>query len=191
MIGFLTGTIREKGTEFILIDVAGVGYQLFLSSNSLSGLPSAGEVATVYTYMHVRDDAIQLFGFQRVAEKELFQRLIQISGIGPKVAMGVLSAMDPDRLTKAIISGDVDLITSVPGIGKKTAQRVVLELKEKLVDIGTVNERESKGPPYMEARDALVGLGYSMQEASLVLDNCKDELSAEDYIKEALKSLGG
>ncbi len=191
MIGFLTGTITDKGPDYILIDVAGVGYQLHLSSNSISGLPSAGEKATVHTYMHVREDAIQLFGFQKILEKELFRKLIQISGIGPKVAMAVLSAMEPDRLTRAIISGDVDLITSVPGIGKKTAERVILELKEKLADIGPERAGEGNKTPYLEARDALVGLGYTLSEASRVLDSCKENLSAEEYIKEALKSLGG
>jgi len=191
MIGFLTGTIRNKGLDIILIDVAGVGYQLHLSSNSLSRLPNTGEMATIHTYMHVRDDAIQLFGFHATSEKEIFQKLIQVSGIGPKVAMAVLSAMDSDTLTKAIISEDIDLICSVPGIGKKTAQRVVLELKEKLEDISPGKKSEGKNPPYVEARDALVGLGYSMQEASLVLDSCQASLSAEEYIKEALKSLGG
>lgn len=190
MIGFLRGKIHLKKEGSAMVDVAGVGYQLFVSAATLERLPAVGDEVTLHTHMHVRDDAIQLYGFYHGDEKDLFQKLIAVSNIGPKVALAVLSSLSPATLTAAIVNDDIDMIASVPGIGKKTAQRVVLELKEKLNGLGAVIDNIGK-PSFLEAREALVALGYTVSEADKALQGRDNGLSVEERVKKALKNMGG
>ena len=195
MIAFLRGRLEDKSPGSIDVDVAGVGYRLAMSNNSLTVMPSLGEPVFIYTYLHVREDALQLFGFASAPERELFEKLIGVSGIGPKVALAVLSAFDVDSLKHAIINEDVALITSIPGIGKKGAQRLILELKEKLTLpetglMGAVAKEDRSA--YDEARGALLSLGYSSQEARKALDGFApdgERVTVELLVKHALKRL--
>ncbi|MBS3908476.1 MAG: Holliday junction branch migration protein RuvA [Actinobacteria bacterium] len=195
MIAFLRGRLEDKSSGSVEVDVAGVGYRLAMSNNSLTTMPSLGEPVFIYTYLHVREDALQLFGFASAPEREFFERLIGVSGIGPKVALAVLSAFDVDSLKHAIINEDVALITSIPGIGKKGAQRLVLELREKLTLpetglMGAVAKEDRSA--FDEARGALLSLGYSSQEARKALDGFAPDgeaVTVELLVKHALKRL--
>lgn len=195
MITFLRGRLEDKGSGSIDVDVNGIGYRVFTSNNSLASMPQRGEPVFIYTHMYVREEILHLYGFVSVAERELFEKLISVSGIGPKVALAVLSAFDVNTLKQAIVGEDIALITSVPGIGKKGAQRLVLELKEKLdlPDTGftqTASVRDIS--VYEEARSALLSLGYSSAEARKALDGftpADGEVAVESLIKHALKNL--
>jgi Holliday junction DNA helicase RuvA len=196
MIARIRGTLAEIGPDYVIVDVGGVGYELAVPSTTVGRLPSRGEEVTLGTYLHVREDALQLFGFAEPADKELFELLISVSGVGPKVALAVLSAFPADDLRKAIATEDVALISSVPGIGKKTAQRLVLELKEKIAGAAEIAGAVIVGvsqTTYVEARDALTALGYSPVEAKKALegyDGDGREPTAEELVKHGLKSLG-
>ncbi len=181
-----------------MIDVRGVGYQVFMPTTSLSKLPESGETAVIHTYLYVREDAMQLYGFASTDEQSLFETLLSVSGIGPKVALAILSCFDVATIKKAIVTEDVDLITSIRGIGKKNAQRLILELKERL-DIPDGEPATALGPGarsvYLEAKNALLGLGYSPLEARSALEgfdfSANPEVSLEQLIKYALKKLAG
>jgi holliday junction DNA helicase RuvA len=192
MIAFLSGTVARKAPSFALLDVGGVGYRLLMSTRSLAALPAEGDSVTIHTYLHVREDELTLYGFESEEERELFERLITVSGIGPKVALAILSALRPDALRGAIARDDVALLSSVPGIGKKTAQRLVLELRDKLEAAETAAvaggaEQLAAG----EARDALLSMGFSPAEAAVALRDAPAGASAEQLLKSALKALGG
>ncbi|HDP69549.1 MAG TPA: Holliday junction branch migration protein RuvA [Actinobacteria bacterium] len=193
MIAYLEGKIKEKTDSKIILDVHGVGFEVFVSNISLQKLPDKDKQAGLHTYLHVREDTLQIFGFNLLEEKEMFLKLLSVSKIGPKVALSILSALSIDSLRKAIVAGDIDLITAIPGIGKKGAQRLVLELKEKLKlpDFSETVAASVDGSPYIEARDALTNLGYSITEATKALEGCLDkkDLSAEDMIRLSLKKL--
>lgn len=195
LIAQLSGKIIEKDDRSVVLDVGGVGYRLFMSTNSLSQVPSQDSSTTVYTYLYVREDAMQLFGFTSLEEKELFENLVSVSGIGPKVALAVLSTFSPVSLKKAIITEDLDLITAVPGIGKKSAGRLVVELKDKLVlpELELVSSSGGKGKDsaYSQVRAALVGLGYTTAEATRALEGYPSdkEMSIEEMVKYGLKNL--
>ncbi len=196
MIGRIRGTLAEIGPDYVIVDVGGVGYELAVPSTTAGRLPSRGEEVTLGTYLHVREDALQLFGFAEPADKELFELLISVSGVGPKVALAVLSAFCGNDLRKAIATEDVSLISSVPGIGKKTAQRLVLELKEKIGGAAEIAGAAMVGvsqTTYVEARDALTALGYSAVEAKKALEGYDvdgEEPTAEELVKHGLKNLG-
>jgi Holliday junction DNA helicase RuvA len=199
MISFLQGKVQEKTPQGLILNVNGVGYEVLMSTNCLSKMPMEGKEASVFTYLHVREDLMQLFGFSTKAEKELFEQLISVSGIGPKVALAILSAFSVSTLKKAILSNDVDLITAIPGIGKKSAQRLILELKEKLSlpeleVVQSSNLGDSSKSAYSEARAALISLGYSATEATEALEAFpygQNEITVEELIKYALKNLAG
>lgn len=199
MIAFLRGKIAEKTLQGLMLEVDGVGYELLMSTNCLAKMPPEGGEAHVFTYLHVREDLMQLFGFCGKAEKELFEQLISVSGIGPKVALAVLSAFSVSTLKKAILTNDVDLITAIPGIGKKSAQRLILELKEKLSlpeleVVQSSNSSSSSKSIYSEARAALISLGYSAAEATASLEAFPygpHEVSVEELVKHGLKNLAG
>ncbi len=195
MIDYVQGVLAEKGGEGVVIDVGGVGLSLYVSGSTLQSLPAVGQKVRLYGYLHVKEDLLQLYGFAGRAEREVFQKLITVTGIGPKVALAVLSAYDPDTFIKLLASEDLESLTSVPGVGKKSGQRMIVELKDKLVPEGmqagmTVGAAE--GDMLREAREALKELGYSTQEARRALEGYAAERpSLEDLLKYALKRLGG
>lgn len=181
MIASLRGKILEKGPNWLLMEVVGIGYRLKVAPALLSELRTDGETF-LYTYHHVREDAEELFGFASMNDLDLFESLLGISGVGPKSAMTIMSVGSADQVKKAIMTGDLATMTSVPGVGKKTAQKIILELKGQLVEADGTSGVDS------DVLDALVGLGYSTQQAKDVLKHVKADDPA-DRIKEALKML--
>ena len=194
MIHRLRGILVEKDTEGVLLDVGGVGYRATASLGTLRALPSLGEECVIHTRMVVREDAMLLFGFAAPEERAAFDALTAVSKIGPKLALAVLSAMSPPEISEAVARGDVLKLSSVPGLGRKTAERLVLELKGKdLAVFGpepVVSTDGGGGGPYMEAREALTGLGYSIEESEKALNSIPPQDSVEKYIKEALRRIG-
>lgn len=195
MIASLTGALVAKAPGHCLIEVGGVGFKLLMSANSLSSLPSIGDVVTVSTYLHVREDELTLFGFESDAEKNAFEHLITVSGVGPKVALSALSALSPADLAAAVEHEDVAAITNVPGIGKKTAQRIIIELDGKLA-----GGAHSQGIPgsvvgdaVMEATDALLAMGFSAAEAASAVKGAEGPVASDatSLIRYALQRLGG
>lgn len=196
MIAFMTGRLAGRGAGFCFLDVNGVGYRIAMSTGSLAALPADGDQVTVYTHLYVREDELSLFGFESELEKEAFEHLITVSGVGPKVALSALSALTPETLATAVASEDVALISSVPGIGKKTAQRIILDLTDKLGVHEIARSGVSKqgasgaGAAAAEARDALLGMGFSAAEVSAALKGA-DGKDAQAVLKSALRRLGG
>ena len=190
MIGFLRGIVAGRGADACFVEVAGVGYRLACSATTLAALPGDGKEVRLWTHLHVREDALSLFGFASEAEQRIFEALLGVTGVGPKVALQVCSAFSPEALRKALVTDDVAAISSVPGIGKKTAQRMVLDLKEKLAlpDLEVVGVRPDA---VSKARSALENLGYSAGEVRVALSEAAPERedSVEDLIKSALKVL--
>jgi holliday junction DNA helicase RuvA len=190
MISRLRGTPAGRTPDGLVLDVGGVGY---LVAATPSALRRAAEVSEVIleTYMHVREDALQLYGFADAAERELFIHLLGVSGIGPKVALAVVSSAPPAELRRAIALRDPARFQAIPGIGKKTAERIVLELEEKLgsEDIAALQPLPTAPTSaHVVARDALVELGYSVVEAEQSLARTDPELSAEERVRDALRS---
>ncbi len=192
MIATLEGTLEYCGIDSAVIKVGGVGVQVYLPGSTLSQLGALGDKVSLYTHLYVKEDNISLYGFTSTEEVALFKNLISISGIGPKVALALLSKLSAEQLATAIISGNVDLIQQVPGIGKKMANRLVVELRDKL-------EREWKeaalplAPKDSDAIAALTSLGYSLREAAQVVSSIPNssELSLEEKVKTALQELSG
>ena len=198
MIGFIRGILAEKGNGYIIVDVNGVGYEIFVPVNSGAYMAAEGNDIMVYTAMMVREDDVSLYGFSRKGELEAFKKLITVSGVGAKAAISVLSAFTLEQLQQAIVFEDSKALTKANGIGKKTAERIVLELKDKFSAEGqdsTVQLSEETAAPdgssgRAEAVSALVALGYSRGEAAGALASVKEtDLSAEEYIRQALKKL--
>ncbi len=198
MIGFLRGILADKGDGYIIIDVNGVGYQVFVPANTTAYLNAEGEEVLVYTSMIVREDDVSLFGFSGKGELDAFKKLIGISGVGPKAAISILSAFTLDQLKQAIVFEDVKALQRANGIGKKSAERIVLELKDKFTATapdGSYLDADGQSPVAAqgtrgEAISALVALGYSRGEASSALSSVTEkDLTTEEYIKRALKNL--
>ena len=190
MIGRLSGKLLAKQPPQILIDVAGVGYEVDVPMSTFCKLPAEGESVTLLTHFVVREDALLLYGFATTAEREAFRALIRISGVGPRIALALLSGLTVDQLAQAVESGEAGLLTRVPGIGKKTAERLLLELKGKLA--GAAFAGASSAPASSAARDilsALVALGYSEREASATVKKLPEDTGVSDGIRLALKSL--
>ena len=186
MISQLRGRVVHAGPAGLVLEVGGVGY-LVQPTQSVLGRARDGEL-TVQTYLHVREDALQLYGFAEPAERELFEQLLAVSGIGPKVALSIVSGSSPDELRRAIALGDTARFEAIPGIGKKIAQRVVLELKEKLG--AGLPEAASPGTapqPHLVAREALVELGYSAVEAEQALAAVDPDLPPAERVRLALR----
>ncbi len=181
MIARLRGTPVSRLGERLVLDVGGVGYLVSATPTALR-LAEGGREMTIETYLHVREDALQLYGFAEPAERELFEHLLAVSGVGPKVALAIVSGSPPTDLRRAIALEDTARFEAIPGIGKKTAQRVVLELKEKLGSVAAPAEAGRLG-----ARDALVELGYSPVEAERALANVDPALPIEDQVRRALR----
>lgn len=192
MIAFLRGRVAGRTGAFCLLDVGGVGYRVFMPTSALADLPGEGEPVTVLTYLQVREDDWSLYGFLAEADRELFEMLISVSGVGPKVALSALSALGPDTLVTAIAAEDVAAVSSVPGVGKKTAQRIIVELKDKLAAPGgvtTIGPTAGAGPAHAEARDALLAMGFAPAEAAAALAGAEAG-SAQELLKQALRKLG-
>ena len=198
MIGFLRGILAEKGDGYIVIDVNGVGYQVFVPANSTAYLNAEGEEVLVHTSMIVREDDVSLFGFSGKGELDAFRKLIGVSGVGPKAAISILSSLTLDQFKQAIVFEDAKALQRANGIGKKSAERIVLELKDKFTaqaPDGSYLDADSAVPEAAqggrgEAISALVALGYSRGEAASALASIADsDLTTEEYIKRALKNL--
>ena len=195
MISRLRGQLIEKDAEGAVLDVGGVGYRVSASAGTMQDLPPAGEECVLHTRMVVREDAMLLFGFATRDERASFDALTGVSKVGPKLALSVLSTLSPSEVSEAVARGDVTKLSSVPGLGKKTAERLVLELKGKnfavFSPVDSLAPASNGGGPYMEAREALTGLGYSLEEAEMVLNEVPPQETVEKYIKEALRRIGG
>ena len=199
MYAHFDGVVAEKLSDSIVLDVNGVGYLLLVSAQTLSMAPSAGGRMKLYATLSVREDAMELFGFYSREEKRMFERLRSVSGVGPRMALSILSSSTPETLAMSIITGDEKALTVAPGIGKKIAQRIILELKDKLAK----GQMTAGGEPYggtgvtiipenksTEAAAALAVLGYSTQEVSVALKGIDVEnLKLEDVIRQALKKM--
>ena len=194
MIHRLRGTLVEKDTEGIVLEVGGVGYRTSASLTTLRALPSLGEECVIHTRMVVREDAMLLFGFATKEERSAFDALTAVSKVGPKLALAVLSSMSPPEIAEAVARGDVLKFASVPGLGRKSAERLVLELKGKDIAVfapePVATGNGGGGGPYMEAREALTALGYSLEEAEEALNGIPPQETVEKYIKEALRRIG-
>ncbi len=200
MIGYLRGTVANIFSEYCFIDVQGIGYRVFTSAATLQNLATGAEV-TLFTYLHVRDDALLLYGFATRAEYELFMALTSVNGIGPKAAIGVLSAVAPEEFCAAVSCQDISVLTKIPGIGKKTAERIILELKDKVgltvVDQGnapaTGGLKTGRSDDILTpALEALIALGYTQSEILPVMRRHTGYAAGpEELIKLALRELGG
>src|SRR6266513_1024290 len=187
MISRLRGEVVTRSPTGVVLDVGGVGYLVNPTESARRKAEPGGQVV-LETYLHVREDALQLFGFAETAERELFELLLSVQGVGPKVALAIVSGSSPDELRRAIALEDTARFQAIPGIGKKTAERVVLELKERLGSVGDVHEPTPLSPkPHLVARDALVELGYSLAEAEAALAGTDPEAPPEERVREALK----
>ena len=186
MISRLRGAPAGRTLDGLVLDVGGVGYLVAATPSALRRADGVTEV-TLETYLHVREDALQLYGFADAAERALFVHLLGVSGIGPKVALAVVSSTQPADLHRAIALGDVARFQAIPGIGKKTADRIVLELKDSIADAVELGV-EIQAPRELVARDALVELGFSVVEAERALARVDPDLPAEARVREALRS---
>lgn len=200
MISYIKGKIEYISEGFIIVDNGGIGYKIYVSPNLMSNSKGIGETVKIFTYMSVREDDISLYGFESFEELEIFNKLITVSGIGPKGALVIISTISPSDFVMAVISEDVSTISKAPGVGKKTAQRIILELKDKFNTENFVEEKifgESKGLSSVvsqdykfEAIEALSTLGYSRSEAAKAVSAIECEgLTTEDILKLALKKL--
>ena len=189
MIGRLTGILAEKSPPQVLIDVGGVGYEVDVPMSSFYNLPALGERTTLLTHFVVREDAQLLFGFLTQAERAAFRQLIKISGVGPRMALGLLSGLSVAELTQAVTQQQAGRLVKVPGIGKKTAERLLLELKGKLgPDLGLPGAA-AVSDAQADIVQALIALGYSERDAAAVLRSMPADVGVSDGIKLALKSL--
>jgi len=199
MISHLSGTLFEKSTQSIIIDVGGVGYEVFVPLSTFYALPEHHEPVNLHIHTHVREDALVLFGFSTKLEKSLFLMLVSVSGIGPKLSVNILSGMGAEELLQAIASGDADRLRAIPGIGKKTAERIALELKDRAAKFSG----DSEMPPMQtkeaqtqrqdeDTLSALINLGYSVKMARAAIVKAKSRVTdktLEALIKESLKIL--
>src|SRR3954468_16462920 len=185
MISRLRGEVVTRSPTGVVLDGGGVGYLVNPTDSARRKAQQGGEVV-LETYLHVREDTLQLFGFSETAERELFELLLSVQGVGPKVALAIVSGSSPEELRRAIALEDTARFQAIPGIGKKTAQRVVLELKEKLGD-GVVVTEQGAARPQLVAREALMELGYSLMEADQALAEIDPELPAEERVRLALR----
>ncbi|HXF80815.1 MAG TPA: Holliday junction branch migration protein RuvA [Usitatibacter sp.] len=188
MIGRIQGIVVEKNFPQVIVSANGVGYEIDVPMSTFYPLPRTGEEVTLLTHLVVREDAHLLFGFLTAAERAAFRQLLKISGVGPKVALSVLSGMSVDDLSAAVASEDAARLTKVPGIGKKTAERLVLELRDKLPKVLPA-ARSQAAAANADVLNALLGLGYNEREASSVVKQLPADLQVADAIRQALKLL--
>lgn len=196
MIAHIHGKLVSKSFESVIVDVGGVGYKVFVPLTTYYKLPDIHQTVSLMVYTHHREDAIQLYGFLTAMEKEMFHFLISVSGVGPKLARNILSGIDAKELTEALASGDLARIKCIPGVGSKTAERLILELREKVQTSQVAGERmkgNGKEGLFKDVLSALINLGYKPQKADSALSEVKrnsdDEMSFEVIFKMALKVL--
>ncbi|MCD6561932.1 MAG: Holliday junction branch migration protein RuvA [Deltaproteobacteria bacterium] len=199
MIAFLRGSLFRKTTQSIIIDAGGIGYEVFIPLSTYYILPETEEKVSLHIYTHVRDDALLLFGFQTTLEKDLFLMLISVSGIGPKLALNILSGIGPQELIEAIASGDSVRMQAIPGIGKKTSERISLELKDRALK--AIGDQEVSVPALAKGQEnlimddalsALINLGYSARSGTMAIkkvQSLRSDIRLEELIREALKIL--
>ena len=197
MIYNVKGTLTYTEPTFAVVECAGVGFKCFVSMTTLKALPSVGKEVNLFTYLAIREDAMDLFGFATQQELQAFKLLITVSGVGPKAGMAILSVLPPDRLSLAVSAGDVRAIQQAQGVGKKTAERVVLELKDKMagVAIGASSsvsdgaQPAAVGSDAQEAVEVLVSLGFNRSDAAMVVGAMDKSMSVDDMIRQGLKKL--
>ena len=190
MIGRLTGTLAEKNPPQVLVDCQGVGYEVDVPMSTFYNLPGNGERVTLFTHLVVREDAHLLYGFGSDAERRAFRQLVKVNGIGAKIALAVLSGLSVGELAQTITLQETGRLTKIPGIGKKTAERILLELKDKLgVDLAATVGVHRPAPVSSDILHALLSLGYSDKEATAVVKQIPDGLAVADGIRHALKLL--
>jgi len=197
MIGYLDGRLKYKSPDYIILDVSGVGYCVHVPLSTFYDLPGTGEKVCLNIHTHVREDLLQLYGFRTLAEKEMFLHLISITGVGPRLAVNILSGITPDGLRSAVLQQDHRRLKNIPGVGKKIAERIALEMRDKL-KIKTSKEDTPYAVPagqdiYSDAFSALLNLGYRGAEAEKALkkaeQNLSENSSLENLLKEALRIL--
>lgn len=199
MIGRLTGVVQEKNAPWLLLDVGGVGYEVETSLTTFCCLPATGDRVSLWTHLQVRDDGQHLFGFREQRERELFRDLIRVNGVGPKLALAILSGMDVDGFIRAVADNDTSRLVKLPGVGKKTAQRLVLDMRDR-IDTAALGAVATAAPGAVrgggsggvrdDAVNALVALGYREQDAARAVDAVGDEQdarSSEELIRAALQ----
>ena len=190
MIALVSGTVAVRRADAVVVDCGGVGYRLAVSAETLKRVPALGKPVTLHSHLVVRDDALMLYGFASEDERELFLLLLGVQAVGPKVALAVLSGGPPRALVGAIAAGDAARFQAVPGVGKRTAERIIVELREKVGAApaeGAITVSRGDDPRLL-ARDGLVGLGFSLQEAAEMLESAPSEAQTpEDLIAHALK----
>ena len=199
MYYYIKGTLVAKGENYLVVDAGGVGYMIYTSLSDVERAPAAGSGITMYTYLNVREDAMELYGFITEEERKMFLMLTSVSGVGPKAGLAILSASSPGQIGAAIITGDTKTFTKAQGVGPKAAQRIMLELKDKIdgADLGIDGDEgvftDTPGEPLTDSRaeavSALVVLGYSANDARNVIMKLDASLSTEDLIKTALARL--
>lgn len=202
MISYIKGSLEEKLEDSVVVETGGIGYRIFVPASVYAELPRLGETVKIYTYFSVREDAVSLFGFLSRQDLEMFRMLIGVNGVGPKSALGILAALKPDALRLAVISGDAKAISKAPGVGSKTAQRIILDLKDKIKAEDLLLGGDSPaaadhvevhgvGEVGKEAIEALTALGYSASEAAGAVRKVTitETMTAEDVLKAALRHL--
>jgi len=195
MIVTIKGILTRKMPDEIVIEISGLGYACYISTNTYDTLPKLREEVSLLTYFHVTENSQQLFAFADVTERELFMMLIGVSGIGPKTAIVLLSAVSPDEFKRRLIAGEVSMLTALPGIGPKTARRIIVELKDKFVTISADDlprEDSDIKPEVSDTYDALLALGFQMKDirnAIITVQNNGKEIDTEEIIKQALVKL--
>ena len=193
MIGSLIGLIKEKTPSSILLEVSGIGYEIAVPLSTSFQLPNVGESAYLLTHLVVREDQHSLYGFATDEERKLFRALIKISGVGAKLAITILSGTNVNGFIQSVVNEDIDALVHLPGIGKKTAERLVVEMKDKVSEISSDENsfsQNTENSAVAEAMNALVNLGYKTKDAKIILDKIESEgLTVEELIRQALKSL--
>lgn len=197
MIAHLKGQLTFKSPEYTIVDVNGVGYQVFTPLSTYYALPGSGQTISLRIHTRVREDELKLFGFLTEEEQTIFQKLITINKVGPRLALGILSGMSPEDLLSAVMNNDAAKLSTIPGVGKKTAERLTMEMKDKLADIALATEHQANAAPtqgfYDDALSALCNLGYKKPEAEkalkIICNQNGKEASLEELIKESLNIL--
>lgn len=199
MFAYINGRLEYKMVGYVIVDVQGIGYKIFMSETAIDRLGNVGDIVKIHTYLKVREDDVSIFGFNTAEELSMFELLISVSGVGAKTALGMLSSIEPSEFALAVITDDLKTLTKIPGVGAKSAQRIVLELKDKLKTQQAIDSNADekvvasikKNNKLEDAISALQVLGYNRKEIEKVLEKIEiEELSVEDLIKKGLQLLG-